>query len=232
MTPETIAIVVQVVSFLILGIGIYFKSYLTKKGENVATKEDVSNITHQIENVKHQFAIDLESNRVLLSKNLQKNNLFLDERTKRILELYDAIMMFRMKNIAFNPWDHLSDDWNQTFKELHEDTFKAYHDVNIKFHICSIFLKNHPELFQSTHRVVEEVGRLFRVYKTCYITVKLAFLKEVKAMETPEDGESIKSAVMASNTIGDLYDEERDLQKFNKAMENFIGELTEFFGDY
>src|SRR5438132_2036284 len=40
--------------------GQYFVSYLRKKGENLATKEDIGRLTEIVENVKSQFAVDLE----------------------------------------------------------------------------------------------------------------------------------------------------------------------------
>ena len=37
--------------------GQYFVSYLRKKGENLATKEDIGRLTEIVENVKSQFAV-------------------------------------------------------------------------------------------------------------------------------------------------------------------------------
>ena len=41
---------------IICGIGLYLRSYLKKKGENLATKEDVELITDKVEGVRSEYA--------------------------------------------------------------------------------------------------------------------------------------------------------------------------------
>lgn len=48
---------------IILAVALFFRGYLGKKGENVATREDMREITKQIEEVKGQFASLLEGQR-------------------------------------------------------------------------------------------------------------------------------------------------------------------------
>lgn len=57
MTVETIQIILEVSIFL-LGLYIaFFKSYLQEKGKNLATKEDIEDITEKIETVKSQVGL-------------------------------------------------------------------------------------------------------------------------------------------------------------------------------
>lgn len=49
---------------LIFVIGLFLKFYIStyfkKKGENLATKEDIAGITHEIEGVKRYYMVELE----------------------------------------------------------------------------------------------------------------------------------------------------------------------------
>ena len=47
-------------SLVASGVGAYFASYLKAKGENLATKEDITDITQKIEEVKNTYAQNLE----------------------------------------------------------------------------------------------------------------------------------------------------------------------------
>ena len=52
---QTIQLIIEI---LILVIGCYlafFKSYITEKGKNIATKEDITEITNKIETVKNEI---------------------------------------------------------------------------------------------------------------------------------------------------------------------------------
>jgi uncharacterized membrane-anchored protein YhcB (DUF1043 family) len=51
-----------------LFVGQFFPSYLRKKAENIATKEDVKNITDNIESVKNTYVKQIENFRSELSK--------------------------------------------------------------------------------------------------------------------------------------------------------------------
>ena len=79
---------VAVSCYLVLSL----RSYATKKGENLATKEDIEEITRLVEAVKHEFALEVEARRmkhdwskVSVETRLQKHQ----EAFTRSLALYD-----------------------------------------------------------------------------------------------------------------------------------------------
>src|SRR5882724_8673979 len=47
--------------FLVSAAGAYFGSYLKRKGENLATKEDIKELTHLTEQVRNEYAKVLEN---------------------------------------------------------------------------------------------------------------------------------------------------------------------------
>lgn len=80
-------ILVPLLSLLFGYFGAFLKSYSKKKGENLATKEDIAEITKKIEEVKNQFFI-------LQEENKQKNRLqlaALDKRLEKHQEAYSLL---------------------------------------------------------------------------------------------------------------------------------------------
>jgi hypothetical protein len=57
-----VLVVFEAAALVVLGLVLrsYLPSYFSKKGENVATKEDVAAITHEIERVRQEYAAQLE----------------------------------------------------------------------------------------------------------------------------------------------------------------------------
>lgn len=80
-----IIVVLQVLILLGIGSLFIFKKYLfsysSEKGKNLATKEDIEEITRKIESIKSEYLIELEIVRVELSKGLyQKNEVWIMKR--------------------------------------------------------------------------------------------------------------------------------------------------------
>ncbi|WEZ86480.1 hypothetical protein P3R38_13205 [Pseudomonas sp. NyZ480] len=93
----------QKISWLAIGIIVtlfykhFFPGYLKKKGENLATKEDISDITNKIESVKHEYASQLENAKADLSALVTRHGFryekefeILGRLTELLVELRDA----------------------------------------------------------------------------------------------------------------------------------------------
>ncbi len=80
----------------------FLPKYFGKKGENLATKEDITEITNKIETVKHDYAQQLESTKAALSAQLnthgfryEKEYEVLNELTALLVEVRDASLSLR-----------------------------------------------------------------------------------------------------------------------------------------
>jgi hypothetical protein len=71
----------------------YLESYLTEKGKNLATKEDIKDITHQVEAIKNQYA-------QLLEEQKARNQLRLAAIDRRLQAHQEAYSLWR-KLIAY-----------------------------------------------------------------------------------------------------------------------------------
>jgi len=83
-------------------IGKYLPAYISKKGENLATKEDISDITNMIEAVKHEYSNNLESVKAELSAKLstygfryENEYIILSELTSLLVEVRDSSVSLR-----------------------------------------------------------------------------------------------------------------------------------------
>lgn len=68
---EILAVVLNAAALLAVGLmARMFKGYASEKGKNLATKEDIAAITHEIEGVRSQYSADLERLRTDLARGL------------------------------------------------------------------------------------------------------------------------------------------------------------------
>ena len=117
------------VEILLVAVTLYlafFKSYFTEKGKNVATKEDIEEITAKVETIKTQFIRETEQLKINLQfQNTVKASIY-QERKDAVIDLYEQ----------FNVWYHsVSDLFHKSFEfsaeritQAKEDTW-SYHEA-------------------------------------------------------------------------------------------------------
>ena len=81
--------------FLASLFGALLGSYFKQKGKNIATKEDVSEITAKIEDVKHEYAQQLESTKAELSSRLEKDGFRYQKEYEILSELNSLLVDVR-----------------------------------------------------------------------------------------------------------------------------------------
>jgi hypothetical protein len=85
----------------------FLPSYLIEKGKNLATREDVGAITKEIEDVKHQYAQQLQ-------QLVHQNSLLIEEmRSRGQLRLAAAEQRLRAHQEAFRLWRKLASNMHE-----------------------------------------------------------------------------------------------------------------------
>lgn len=84
-------------------LGSFLPKYFSKKGENLATKEDISEITDKIESVKHEYANDLESVKAELSAKLNTHGFRYENEYNILSELTDLLVDVRDASVSLRP---------------------------------------------------------------------------------------------------------------------------------
>lgn len=87
----------------------FLPKYFSKKGENLATKEDISAITERIESVKHEYANQLESIKADLSAKIGNNSFRYQKEYKVLEELTALLVELKYTSLRLRPLvDHIN----------------------------------------------------------------------------------------------------------------------------
>ena len=120
-----VVIGVGILGFLLRG---YFGSYVSEKGKNLATKEDIAQITTQIENVKAS-----------IQTLAQLKTDYEQQRRQWLLSFYDSSVEMLYEKFSVNFGDLPSDDgrslfeFQQTFRALASSMVKEYQRIVLYF---------------------------------------------------------------------------------------------------
>jgi len=89
MTQQTIEIIFEAILILIGLYLAFFKSYFSEKGKNLATKEDIGDITSKVEKIKNEFIKETERLKIDLQYTNQIKFSLRSEKIKSVFECYE-----------------------------------------------------------------------------------------------------------------------------------------------
>lgn len=144
---ETIQIILQLLSGIGICFILYFNSYSKEKGKNIATKEDIEDITHKIETVKNQIHYTTQSKLSLK-----------DEERNAVVDVYDKL----------HSWTYGIMNISYVESEGNEEAFvrQLLNDINkLKFAyissraIATLFVRD-EEFLKSLNNVCKKVSDL------------------------------------------------------------------------
>ena len=124
-------------------LGKYLPSYLSKKGENLATKEDIAEITREVERVKSEYTERLEGIAEHLRYRNQLRLAALDRRLQAHQEAYALLGKLRSAAHATEP---ISDVFEECNAWWNNNCLYLEADAREKFLGAYYAAQNHPEL--------------------------------------------------------------------------------------
>ncbi|TNZ55704.1 hypothetical protein CGK45_22735 [Vibrio parahaemolyticus] len=96
---DTVLLVLQIVTLLGIGCIILFRkflfSYSSEKGKNLATKEDIEDITRRVESTKNEYISDIERLKVELALLSRKHDILLGEKVRVFKKLQERLVGFK-----------------------------------------------------------------------------------------------------------------------------------------
>ena len=193
----------------------YLPAYFSKKGENLATKEDIEEITDKIESVKS--VIEIEKSSYLD---------FMVDRKDVLLAFYDEVTTFQYELMSVNfgefPFDEGKSlyDYQVRFYESVADILKSYQRL-------VIYLEPNSELLAFANNITTSVIECRKVVKENFGKIKTTSVDEQLAyLAIERDGKATYiSATEEADKANSLY---WSLMKphMNLFIENYRGYLT------
>lgn len=144
--------------------GSFLPKYFGKKGENLATKEDIADITSKIETVKHEYASQLESVKAELSAKLSTYGFRYEKEYEVLSELTALLVDLRDASISLRPVLDFQDP-NLTKDELKRERLKRFFEAGRSLYI--IREKKRPFYPEDIYQAVvsiEEIAHTESIY--------------------------------------------------------------------
>lgn len=209
MTPEKIQSIVEnvigqqfenywvylLLSILLALISSYLFQYFKEKGKNLATQEDIENITSQVESVKQSYKIEFDK--------IQKNNDLIFSEIKDTKNRYNS-KQFELYN---DLWSSLI-DLKISADELWESaTGKKLKDFSTKLYNAKISIKKSSLLIENNH--YDELMKVIKKFEEFEIgKKKLINLRNqtITAIDETLKYDNISNIIEQNRGVKTIYD--------------------------
>ncbi|BFN31069.1 hypothetical protein VHTUMSATKI_12640 [Vibrio harveyi] len=160
-------------------IKLFGSGYLKKKGENLATKEDISEITHQIETVKSMFDLQTE--------NMKS---FSQEQKLELLGFYDSSTEFRYEFLSVN-FGNFPPDQGESLYEYQQKFHIKVTEILKGYQRLVVYLPPDTKLLSLAHGLVQLALQADKVMKSNFyqikklVSVNQSLIQPLKGMKRP-----------------------------------------------
>lgn len=206
----------------------YLPGYFKKKGENLATQEDIEKITDIIERVRTHYSAQFEEVKASIEATLDQRKTFSHLQQDELLKFYDIAIEFFYEKLTVNFGDFPLDKgkslflYQESFQRLISSLLRSYQRIVLYFeHKDPLRIQSECVLIQALE------ARL--IIKKHFGKVKITFLEEETAFSS-DDREWIDKTVDASNEANKIFWDAMHpvIDKFRNALRLYLTALNKY----
>lgn len=227
MTTDNL-LIVQIILIAILLLKEYLTSFAKEKGKNLATKQDIQEITNKIEEAKIFYNTKLETVKASLQINTYEQNIIIQKSLDTLLDFYDISLTLIKDNLSRNFGDLTGENLGATLLQFQYATEDLFIKQNVLYHRLLVFLGTETEIILKASKLVETSQQSRKVFKKHFGNIKMALVAESKAFKSTED--VWRHAVGQTNMYSKAYNDEVKpiFETLNNDLRQFIEILISY----
>ncbi|MEW8040451.1 MAG: hypothetical protein AB2800_09715 [Candidatus Thiodiazotropha endolucinida] len=216
---EQISILYIIIAFLVgLLIKDFLSNYVKRKAEYLATKEDIEQITKQVESIRTDFEI-----------NSYAHKSYVGDRKDSLIRFYDEISSFYYEMLAVNFGDFPMDGGKSLF-EYQQSYYKSTAEIIKSYQRLVIYFPEGLELLKIAHEITTNVIECRKILKNHFGDIKTTAIGEEEAYTNIEfhGRDKYERAVKISN---EAYNEywalmRANVESFQGMYQTYLSELN------
>lgn len=210
---------------------LFIPSYLSKKAENLATKEDIESITHKVESAKLHYMIELEKIKSDMNVLVQRENALINKREEILTSFYDKVIELEhfplisdMGNLRFDHPKRLL-----FWEENHEKFNLIMHDMLSCFYRVMLYFQKENSLIECSGKIINSSVDLSKHLESYFYNIQQAMMIETEAYRN-RDATLFKQESEKTFSLIKEYMESRT--KFEDDLKNAIQNFMRITGEY
>jgi len=214
---------------------VYLPSYLKKKGENLATKEDIGQITREIEKARSQYTSELERLKADLKLVIEQRSRLQEKSHEALVEFFENCICLEGDKLNINLGD-LPIDGGKSLFDYQNSMDKLFRKTYSDYHRLLLYFKDDAQVVRCAGDLLLSVMEIRKVFKEMFPAAKISLIKEGEAymawrVENIQDRTDFRSAVAESDVAAKVYYEKMNPARYKMCMEfgKYLQALNRYF---
>jgi len=199
----------------------YLGPFAKAKAQNLATKQDISEITERVEDVRSKYLAELEGLKAHLEVTTSKRSAFAENRREALISFFDDSLIL-IENLNKNHGDIAIDEIAEVLVEYQDNVLELFTKVFRNYQRLLLYFGSDSELVGEAERFAQSARKARRAFRSNFGSVKITLVEEAKAQKAGDEG-SWRQAVEETNQAN---------KKFRNAIDPHVKEMTRAFQNY
>ena len=207
---------IEIISIIVGILVLLLNSYIIKKAQNIATKEDIKDITEKIETVKSKLQIETKG---IID--------FKAEQKQALLNFYDSFIYWYEVILDLNNTE-LDEDHLDDFKTYQNKITESYSKLIINEYRLQLYLANDDELLNLAHQIICNGIQLEGIVKLHLTSIYFNYEELNEYFINLEENDVIDE-IKYTKIVTEIYKKEKELEIKELEIRKIIDYQLEVF---
>lgn len=204
----------------------YLNGYFREKGSNLATKQDIEEITGKIESVKIQYGIEMEKLKSYIQIGVKNESMIQEKTNDALIQFFEDSMFLHDAKMTINIGD-LPIDHGESLNEYWDYTGSLFIKIFSDYYKLLIYIEDNHPLIQAAQKIYNDVLKLHEIFKEDFFDLKSGLISMYTAKLSDED---FKKALIENKQIHDEYI--KKIIPLNLSVKSNLDEYIKFLNMY
>lgn len=213
---------------LILLVRAYLPSYFKKKGENLATREDIGRITDEVEKVRTLYVSEAEKLKAQLTVLSAQQTRLKEKQNEALLTFFDeCLTLLERLQVDLGDIARIGDP--KPLAEYHDSVTRLFTNIYTAYHRLLIYFPYDADLTGAAEKLLIALMGARKVFRSHFGSCMVALITEVLAF-SGERGEyevHLEDSKLVCGKYNELMSPE--IVKGHSAFSEYIKALNEHF---
>ncbi len=232
---EIINLIIEIVTLLAIGlvfifIKIYLPSYLKEKGRNLATKEDIEEITDKIEKIRIQYTSEVERLKAALQILIEHQTKLQEQKNVALLRFFEDCLTLLGEKLTIRFGDIPYRDLSESLYGYQVSMERLFNKIYIDYHRLLLYFSDSDQIIRTAGRFVQSAVEFRQIFKQHFSKFKLALIEERGAFISDDDA-TINKRVDETNKAAKEYYANIDptVQIMRSEFGKYLSALNSYF---
>ncbi|TAL36104.1 MAG: hypothetical protein EPN93_08950 [Spirochaetes bacterium] len=219
--------IIEIINLIAVLFFMFFSSYFKKKGENLATKEDIKDITDIIENTKNKYISGIEELKARFVIYSDSNSKIQENARNSLIIFFEDCLLLLSEKLRFN-YGNFPADGGKSLFEYQKSTEELFTKIYADHYRILLYFFENVEIKAAAAKIAVQMTYVAEIFRKDFGKVKTALINEMNS----KNKEIYENAVIETNEISKQFFSkivpERD--KFHTLFNDYLQTLNKHMG--